>query len=642
MLFFCRKMICFFTDGKGDHGKHKNRTEVRGIMKKKNKEKKEPKRKPKYGLFSSVAYIYRILWKTERGLAFAGLFTVPLTVFLSALALYTPSVVLRALQAQKGFSYAAQVILGLLLVKLCFDLANMIISKKIQNSEHFVLMQLIYMYNQYQRTRDDYLDYDPELVELEERGTAAISNNHAAGVHFPMDFANLAGTVLNFVLFGSVISMLNPMIILLLAAGSAVNYAVGAWERRKNWETQDIRNKLNKKIQYTTMVLSNDFRYAKDIRLYHMQDGLHERFMSLLGQATKERWNCERRSILAALAGFLVVLVRDGAAYAFLIGKAISGELDAASFVLYFSAISSMAGLMGSILWTVNRVFDGALQVSDFREGLEAEGKLNHGEGIPVPQRPFSVEFRHVSFRYPKGEKKVLDDVSFRIEAGEKVALVGVNGAGKTTLTRLMCGLLLPDEGEILLDGHTLYEYNRDEMYTLFGLVPQTFALLPLSIAKNIACVGEDTEIDRAKLERSIKLAGLAEKVAALPMGADTPLGRELSQEGVELSGGETQKLLLARLLYKNPPFLILDEPTAALDPIAEDRIYHQYREIAGRTTSVFISHRLASTRFCDRIFLLDGANFAEVGTHEELMAAGGKYRELFDVQSQYYKSEAV
>ncbi len=608
----------------------------------KEKKKKEPKRKPKYGLFSSVAYIYRILWQTERGLAFTGLFTVPVTVVLSALSLYTPSAVLRALSSQKGFSYVAQVILGLLLAKLCFDLANTVIWQKISGAEHLVLMQLIYMYNYYQRMRDDYLSYDVQMMKLDERGDAAIRDNHTAGVHFPMDFANLAGTILNFILFGSVISLLNPVIVLLLLAGSAINYAVGAWERRKNWETQDIRNKLDKKIKYTTLGISNNFCWAKDIRLYHMQDGLHERFMRLYGMAKSEKWKCERRSVLAAIVGFLIVLVRDGAAYGFLIGKVAAGELTAASFVLYFSAITSMSGLMGRILWTINRVLDGALEVSDFREGLETDGKLNHGKGIPVPKTAFSIEFRHVSFRYPKGEKKVLDDVSFTIKAGEKVALVGVNGAGKTTLTRLMCGLLLPDEGEILLDGHTLYEYNRDEMYTLFGLIPQSYSILPCSIAKNIACVGEDEEIDSKRLEKSIEQAGLAEKIAALPLGVNTPLGRELSNDGIELSGGETQKLLLARLLYKNPLFLILDEPTAALDPIAEDRVYHQYGEITKETTSVFISHRLASTRFCDRIFLLDGANFAEVGTHEELMAAGGKYRELFDVQSKYYKKEAV
>lgn len=148
----------------------------------------------------------------------------------------------------------------------------------------------------------------------------------------------------------------------------------------------------------------------------------------------------------------------------------------------------------------------------------------------------------------------------------------------------------------------------------------------------------EDEKIDRARLAHCIELSGLTEKIASLPKGADTPLNRELNRDGTELSGGETQKVLLARLLYKKTSCIILDEPTAALDPIAEDRIYRRYREIASHATSVFISHRLASTRFCDRIFLLDGAQFAESGTHEELMAAGGKYKELFEVQSKYYK----
>ena len=297
--------------------------------------------------------------------------------------------------------------------------------------------------------------------------------------------------------------------------------------------------------------------------------------------------------------------------------------------------------MMGSILGTINRVQDGAMQISDFREAMELPDRLNRGEGIPTPKGPFTIEFRNVSFKYPQGEKKILDNVSFRIESGEKIALVGLNGAGKTTLTMLMCGLFMPDEGEVLLDGHPLTEYNRDEIYALFGFVPQNYHLLPVSIARNIASAMTDDEIDREKLEYCIETAGLAEKIASLPNGAETPINREVNRDGIELSGGETQKLLLARLLYKNPPCIILDEPTAALDPIAEDRMYRRYNEIAANATSVFISHRLASTRFCDRIFLLEGANFVESGTHEELMERGGKYRELFDIQSKYYRENS-
>ncbi len=602
------------------------------------KKKKEPKRKPKYGLFASVGYIYRLLWNTERGLVFTGIVLVPLSVILAAISLYTPSVILRALETADRFSFIALTILGLLLAGLLFNLCNNVIQVKVGNAEHMVLMQMLYMYQKKRRERDWYLDYDPEIRKMNDRGYAAVTNNHTAGVHFPMEFSDILGMLLKFILFGSVVSMLNPLILLLLAGGCAANYAMSAWERKKNWNDRDIRNRIDGKIGYTAVNLSLDNRYAKEIRLYGMRDGMHTRFLELLSSGVREKKKLERRNFLVALVEFLIFLLRDGIAYVFLIYQAAAGKLDAAAFVLYFSAISQMSGLMGNILWKVSRVSEGALQVSDFREVMEVEGRLNRGKGIPVPEGPFSIEFRNVSFTYPEGEKKVLDNISFKIEAGEKIALVGLNGAGKTTLTMMMCGLLLPDEGEVLLDGHTLYEYNREEMYGLFGLVTQKFSLFPFSIAKNIACTPEDEKIDRARLARCIELSGLTEKIASLPQGADTPLNRELNRDGTELSGGETQKMLLARLLYKNPSCIILDEPTAALDPIAEDKIYRRYHEIASHATSVFISHRLASTRFCDRIFLLDGARFAESGTHEELMAAGGKYKELFEVQSKYYK----
>lgn len=607
-------------------------------MAKKAKEKKQTRRKPKYGMFSCVGYIYRLLWNTERSLAFTGIFTVPLSLILAALALYTPTLILRALETSGRFSYIALVILGLLLAKLLFDLADNVIQTKITNSEHYVVLRLEYMWNQRQRDRDWYFEYDPEVQKLDQRARNTVGNNHTAGVHFPMMFASMLSSLLQFFLFGTVVSLLHPLIILLLALGCAVNYGMSKWERNKNWNDRDVRNKIQKKIGYLSFDLSRDFQYAKDVRLYQMKDSLFERFQRLLKEDRTERIKLNRRGLLTAFVSFLVVLIRDGAAYAFLIYKAVQGEVDASSFLLYFSAITSMSGLMGGILGKINWVSEGALQISDFREDIELQDKLNRGPGIPVPTAPFSIEFRHVSYKYPEGEKKVLDDISFRIKPGEKIALVGLNGAGKTTLTMLICGLLLPDEGEVLLDGKPLTDYNRDEMYSLFGLIPQDYHLLPVSIARNIASALTDGEIDRKKLTRCIELAGLTEKIASLPKGAETPLNRELNRDGVELSGGEAQKLLLARLLYKNPLCLILDEPTAALDPIAEDRMYRKYNEIASRATSIFISHRLASTRFCNRIFLLDGANFAEIGTHDELMAAGGKYRELFDVQSKYYQ----
>ncbi len=601
------------------------------------KAKKEPKRKPKYGLLSCVGYIYRYLWKNDRKLVFHGVFTVPITLIAAALTLYTPSLILDALETGTTFSYVALVIIGLLLAGFLAELANEILKIRNETTEFYILSHLLFQQLSSQRTRDWYHQYSKNVQELDERAAKAVDTNHSAGVHFPMDFAAILATILNFLLFGGVVSMLHPLIVVLLAVGCAITYAMTIWERKANYQQQDARNAADKRRRYVHH-LAGTFKFGKDIRLYRMQGYLHTVSGRILDacQGFIDLW--ERRSFLTATVSFLVVLVRDGLAYGFLIYKAVAGEVDAAEFVLYFNAIAALSGYMTDILTNWGKVAEGSLQISDFREDLEIKDKLNHGKGIPTPKGPFTIEFRDVCFKYPMGEKQILDHVSFKINAGEKIALVGLNGAGKTTLTMLMCGLLLPDSGEVLIDGHSILEYNRDELYDLFGLVPQNYNLLPMSIGRNIACTMTEEEIDRQKLWACLETAGLAEKIQGLPRKENTPLHREIYPEAVDLSGGEKQKLLLARLLYKNPPCIILDEPTAALDPIAENRMYQKYNEITANATSVFISHRLASTRFCDRIFLLDGAKFAEDGTHDELMAAGKKYRELFDIQSKYYK----
>lgn len=602
------------------------------------KSPKEQKRKPKYGLFSCVAYIFRFLWANERRVVFSAAAAIPVTLAVAALTVYMPSLILEALETAGQFSNVALVIVGLLLAEALAGLANSCVTVWNETNECYVAAQLKYRQLCNHRRRDWYHQYQKSVQTLDERASKAAMNNLAAGAHFPMDFAAIVAAILNFLLFGSVVSMLSPWIVALLLAGCLLGYAMSIWERRANYREQDARNAADKRRRYVNHQISGGYKYAKDIRLYRMDGFLHELNQKLLAASQAYIDRLDRRSFVTAVVSFLVVLVRDSLAYGFLIFKAMAGELDAAWFVLYFSAITALSGYMTDILDSWSKIAEGAMQISDYREDLEIEDKLNHGAGIPVPQGPFSIEFRNVSYRYPMGEKAILENISFQIEAGEKIALVGLNGAGKTTLTMLMCGMLLPDEGEVLLDGHAVTAYNRDEMYRLFGLVPQDYNLLPTSIGRNIACTATEEEIDREKLWRCLETAGLAGKIRSLPLRERTPLNREIYKEAVDLSGGEKQKLLLARLLYKDPPCIILDEPTAALDPLAEDRMYRQYNKIVEHATSVFISHRLASTRFCDRIFFLDGAKLAEAGTHEELMAAGKKYWELFEIQSKYYR----
>lgn len=300
------------------------------------KKKKEEKRKPKYGLFSCVGYVYRLLWQTERSLVFVGIFAVPLEVILAAFMLYTPSVVIRQLETQNHFSKVALVIFGLLLGKLVFDFVNTVIVQKINNAEHHVLMQMSYKFQLYQLGRDWYHRYNPEVKKSDNRAMEAKQNNHTAGVHFPMDFAHILATILKFFLFGTVIATLHPMIILLLAVGCFVTFGMGAWERKKNWSERDAENAVQKKLWYMSWMLSRDFKAGKDVRLYCMQEPIHSRMRELLSESQRIRERKEARSLANGVVSFFTVLLRDGAAYVFLIYKAVSGEMDAASFLLYF------------------------------------------------------------------------------------------------------------------------------------------------------------------------------------------------------------------------------------------------------------------------------------------------------------------
>lgn len=381
---------------------------------------------------------------------------------------------------------------------------------------------------------------------------------------------------------------------------------------------------------------AQDFAYGKDLRLY----GLRGRVLAnLRGEiaaylAIVRRLN--GREFLWACPCLVTLLASDAVLYGSLIGLVQKG-LSIADFSMLLSIALALSVNLKKAAERLSTIRREAMYVEDFYRFQDTNLTPDAGSLPALPKEAVpEIVFSHVSFRYPGAEKNVLTDFCLTIPAGQKLALVGVNGAGKSTLVKLLCGLYRPDAGEILLNGTNIDQWSRAALWQMFGTVFQDVNVFAFTVAENVASGQHD--IDRPRVWQALEQVGLADKVRGFEKGLDQPLLRVIEDDGALLSGGEAQKLAIARALYKSGNVVVMDEPTAALDALAEEEIYRQFDALIGGRTAIYISHRLASTRFCDVIALLDADGLAECGTHEQLMQKRGRYYEMFCTQGKYYQ----
>lgn len=479
-----------------------------------------------------------------------------------------------------------------------------------------------------------------DFLALGEKASAACAGNSESSEAIWTTLTDLMTSCIGFVVYLALLTNLNLWLAALVAATTAVSYFASKRINEWGYLHRSEELELTKRIEYANKTATSR-EFAKDIRMFGLRGWLEDLWGSTMRLYSAFCAKRERKYIWANIIDIVLTFLRNGIAYAFLIGITVKNGLPASQFLLYFAALSGFAQWVVEILDKLSVMHKQSLDISTIREFLDWDEPfdLNGGERIAFePNKQYEIRLDDVSFRYPKADKDTLSHINLTVHPGEKLAIVGLNGAGKTTLVKLVCGFLDPTEGRILLNGEDIRKFNRNDYYALFSAVFQEFSVLDVTVKENVAqCVDG---IDETRVWQCIDKAGLTEKIQSLPKGIETHLGRRVFKDGVEFSGGQTQRLMLARALYKNAPILVLDEPTAALDPIAENDIYQKYNDMTHGRTSFFISHRLASTRFCDRIIFVDSGKIAEEGTHDELLKNGGGYAYLFEVQSKYYRSD--
>ena len=452
-------------------------------------------------------------------------------------------------------------------------------------------------------------------------------------VSFPLIVMNLFGFLIYSFLVIRIslwvfLYMLISTIFLALLSTRSLNYQI------KNMSSENARYFRRKKAMDETF----EQTARNDMILYQAKDWLIDKLHHICEEFLLyfNRTFVFERTFEFSTA--LLTLVRDVVVYLLLIRQVAEGKLTVSQLLLFTGTIAGYSVWVQQLTQHLQQVTMQNPTMTNLQNFLDY-GRL---EDLPEPQtftrqkgQPHEIRLEDVCYRYEDSKDDVLSHITLTIHPGEKLALVGANGAGKSTLVKLVLGLYEPTQGHIYLDGIDIRQIPRERYYEEIAAVFQESRIFSCSVAQNVSC---QKKPERLLVEDCLSKAGLSEKIASLPQGIDTMLTRQLSPEGTDLSGGEIQKLMLARAIYQNSPILVLDEPTAALDPIAESQMYEAYQEFCGNKTGIFISHRLSSTRFCDRVCFLKDGSITETGTHASLLAAGGDYAQMFEIQARYYK----
>ena len=489
-------------------------------------------------------------------------------------------------------------------------------------------------------TSMEYSNMEKPAVLDEHERIRNVMNVKTQGIEGMMNSTVTCGKlILQVVMAGILVSSLHPILIFILIGLLILSFMV--IDKTKMKDKEQVWDALGPywRKHFNLGYLTNHFTSAKEIRVYDMKDYIYGKYLDITAEILK-KYRLSRNIWFKSNAICMPLnLLQEVSLYAFLIYKLSKNELTVAEFTLYVASVHIFTKALSEFIQEYTEIKKQSLEVKDFRKFIDTYKVFRDPyRKVTVADRP-DLEFRDVTFRYEGQAKNALEHVSVSIPYGMRLAIVGLNGAGKTTFIKLLAGFYKPTEGHITLNGRDTADMDMEELFDHFSAVFQNVEEYPFTVAENVSMKRLD-ETDESRVSDCLKRCGLYDRIMQLDSGLRSQVLKVIEKDGVDFSGGEKQKLALARALYKDAPVIILDEPTSALDPLAEERLYKSFNDLIGDRTGIFISHRLSSTKFCHKVAMFEDSHLVEFGTHDELMNLKGKYYELYETQAQLYREE--